>query len=401
MTTLRIDGVAKEGDGVGRDADGRVTFVRGALPGETVEVEVHTEKKSFARASLRRVDQPHPRRITPACPAVDAGCGGCDFQHADVALQQELELRIVSDAFERIGRLDGPEPRWGGGIEPWGYRTTARCLVTDGRAGFRRHHSHDPVPADDCRTVHPAVADIIRSGRFHGVDEVVIRASVATGERVVLHRSGANGADRVRCAVPADVRVIDVGAGHDDGVAAMHERIAGRDWQVSPRSFLQASPAGADLLVETIVDQLVPRLAHAATLVDLYAGIGVIGGSIPGLHTLVAVESNPSAVTDAEVNLDGVAPRVSVVPGRVEHWEPTPADAVVADPSRVGLGERGVASVLGTGAATVVLVSCDAAAGARDVRALVDGGLSVADVVVLDLFPQTAQVEIVTTLVRR
>jgi 23S rRNA (uracil1939-C5)-methyltransferase len=84
----------------------------------------------------------------------------------------------------------------------------------------------------------------------------------------------------------------------------------------------------------------------------------------------------------------------------VERWRPTPAEFVVADPARSGLGKAGVAAVVATGAETVALVSCDPASLARDARLLVDGGYEVLGAEVIDMFPQTHHIEAVTSLRR-
>jgi len=78
ITTLTIERLVAGGDGLARDANGRVTFVSGALPGETVEVEVQRTSRDFATATLLRVIDASPHRTAPPCRFVAAGCGGCD-----------------------------------------------------------------------------------------------------------------------------------------------------------------------------------------------------------------------------------------------------------------------------------------------------------------------------------
>ena len=104
MRTI-IDGLAKEGDGVGRCPDGRVIFVRGALPDEKVTYTVTEEKPKFLRAQTVAVLETHAHRVDPFCSHVQDGCGGCNLQHADGELQKQLKRRIVSEAFERIGKF--------------------------------------------------------------------------------------------------------------------------------------------------------------------------------------------------------------------------------------------------------------------------------------------------------
>ena len=109
-----IDGLAKEGDGVGRCADGRAIFVRGALPGEKVSVVVTEEKPKFLRGNAVTVLEPSRHRIDPFCSHVQDGCGGCNLQHADGELQKQLKHRIVSEAFERIGKCAELDIKFGG-----------------------------------------------------------------------------------------------------------------------------------------------------------------------------------------------------------------------------------------------------------------------------------------------
>ena len=53
-----------------------------------------------------------------------------------------------------------------------------------------------------------------------------------------------------------------------------------------------------------------------------------------------------------------------------------------------------------TGAEFVILISCDAAAAARDAKRMVGRGFQLDEVIVLDLFPQTSHIEVISTFVR-
>src|SRR5689334_18811416 len=109
---LRTTGVAKGGAAIAREDDGRVVFVRGALPDEVVRAEIVERKRDFATAELRQVIEPSPWRIEAPCRFVAAGCGGCDLQHASLEGQRALKVRIVHDALVRIAHQpDHPEIR--------------------------------------------------------------------------------------------------------------------------------------------------------------------------------------------------------------------------------------------------------------------------------------------------
>src|SRR5947209_2591023 len=90
-------GVAAGGDGIARDADGRVVFVTGAIPGEHVRVELVEERRDFARARVVEVLQASPARVSPPCPELARGCGGCTWQHVALEEQRTLKADIVRD----------------------------------------------------------------------------------------------------------------------------------------------------------------------------------------------------------------------------------------------------------------------------------------------------------------
>ena len=143
------------GDALARDADGRVVFVEGGLPGETVEVEVDTAKKDFARARILEIIEKSPLRDSPSCAHRRAGCGGCDWMHFQPAAQHDAKVEIVRESLRRIGRLDADLVERivvrGGAVSPFGYRTTIRVVGgPDGTIGFREQGSDAVVGVTSC-----------------------------------------------------------------------------------------------------------------------------------------------------------------------------------------------------------------------------------------------------------
>lgn len=389
VTVVSIERLATGGDGVGREPSGRVVFVPGALPGESVRVELVEEKARFARGRLVEVHDPHARRCEAPCPHLAQGCGGCDFQHVSATLAADLKTTMVTETLARLARIDDVRVEFGGAVAPWAYRTTVRTAVVDGRAGFRVRGTHEIVAVPECMVVHPTIRRVLDEGRFPGAAAVTIRVSAATGECITTVEPGVAGAT-----VPTGTL-----AGSVDGAGVEHsvtERVAGRDWRVSAASFFQSCPEAAELLVGT-VRSLVGQGPHGR-VADLYAGVGLFAGVIGAEGPVIAVESAPAAVADASVNLAGLD--AEVVRCRVERWRPRRADLVIADPARRGLGRPAVGTIAATEAPRVVLVSCDAASFARDGGLLSEAGYRLERVVVLDLFPQTTHVESVGLFVR-
>lgn len=390
VTEIAVTGVSSDGAGVGRDHDGRVVFIPGALPDETVTVDIVEEKKRHAVGRLVAVTEASPERIEPGCAAVARGCGGCDQRHVTPDGQRRLKEQVISDALTRIGRLSELPAITTRALPDEAYRTTARCTVIDGRAGYRERRSNEGLVVDACPVVHPLVEELLVEGRFDGAGEVTLRVGARTGERLVLADPIATAVD-----VPADVTVVgadELGRGRR---AWYHEEAAGRRWRISARSFFQARPDGAEELA-AVVGSVVGD--GDEPLVDLYGGVGLFAGTLDWSGPVTLVERSSSAVADARVNLEGRDVKILATP--VERWKPSPAAVVVADPARSGLGRRGVDQVTQTGCRRLVLVSCDAGALGRDAGLLHDAGFELDSVVAVDLFPQTSRVEVVAGFAR-
>lgn len=389
---MQVDSVAVGGAGVGRDGDGRVVFVDGAIPGETVVARIETAKPRHATARAVDVVEASPERVEPVCPHVARGCGGCGWAHVEPAHQRSLKVSMVEQALARIGHLDAATVRDAGALPEGGHRTTVRAAVVGGRAAFRRAHSHDPVVVDSCRVAHPLVEEVLVEGRFGGASEVVVRAGATTGERlVVVHPSLDEDV-----AVPEGVIVVGADELKAGRRAWFHEQVAGITFRVSADSFLQTRPDGAAALVRE-VGLALDDVAADASLADLYCGVGLFAATVGADRRVVAVERSRSSVADAKVNLGADA---RVVRSSVERWRPTQVDVVVADPARHGLAREGVERVSATGAAHLALVSCDAGSLGRDARLLVASGWRHDRSSVVDMFPDTPHVEVVSRFVR-
>ncbi|MCB1041085.1 MAG: hypothetical protein KDA94_16365, partial [Acidimicrobiales bacterium] len=135
-------------------------------------------------------------------------------------------------------------------------------------------------------------------------------------------------------------------------------------------------------------------------LVDLCCGVGLFAGALghPS-RSVVGIERGASSVADARHNLADLDARIVKV--AMERWRPSPADVVVADPARAGLGAAVVESIAATGAGLCALVSCDPGSLGRDARLLVEAGYDHVGSTVIDLFGHSSHIEVVSGFVRR
>ena len=388
---LAVTALAVGGEGVAREPSGRVVFVEGALPGERVRVAVTDERRHHARAVVLEVIEPAPTRVTPPCPFVAAGCGGCGWQHVDPEAQRALKGSMVAEALARLGGVPDPEVAPGPVLPATGYRTTLRGVAdAAGRFALRRHHSHDLVPVPACLVAHPRLAAVVAEGRFPAGSEITIRVGARTGDRMVIVDGPAGAVE-----VPDGVRVVTGDELAGGRRAWLFEVVAGVRLRVSARSFFQAGPDAAEALVAAVGEAVGP----SGTLADLYAGVGLFAATVGRGARVVAVEASASAAADARVNLAGGDAKV--VRRDVAGWRPRAVEAAVADPPRAGLGRGGVRAVEATRASRVVLVSCDAGALGRDARLLAEAGYAWTGSTLVDAFPHTPHVEVVSRFERR
>jgi len=393
---VRFERLVAGGDALGHLADGRVIFVPGALPGELVDVQITQAKKDFARGTVASIVEPSQHRVAPPCEHVARGCGGCSWQHLDVAQHMEAKVAIVREALRRNGKIETLEVVAGGFVPPTASRTTLRMAVTpDGRLGFRRGGSHDVIDTPTCLVAHSLLNGFIGDVRVTGATEATLRCAVATGEvGIWLHDE--DGEDVPGATVTGLPSHAVVGR-----KAMLHEVVQGVSLQVSMASFFQASQVAAELLVSAVNDAAgdAALFGEYGPIIDAYGGVGLFTATLVDTDIpVVLVESNPSACSDARSNLHDHD--VSIEQIAVEQWRVQDAGLVIADPARNGLGAMGVNAIVATEAKRVVLVSCDAVAGARDIRLLLDAGYACEGVTVLDLFPNTPHVEVVSSFTR-
>ncbi len=390
--------VARPSGGDGQAA-GLVVFVRHALPGERVRAVVTQATTRFARAEAVQVGRPAPGRTEPPCRhAGPGGCGGCDWQHAGLPLQRELKARVVAGQLRRIAGIervvtveplpgDEAEPAAGtkAGVPGLGWRTRVRLAVdASGRAGLRRHRSHEIVPVGDCLIAHPlAGVREVTGRRWPGASAVEVTVAPAAGERAVT--------------------VQDRRGRGEPSRRFLTQRAAGRDWRVAASGFWQVHPAAAGVLARAVLDGLAPQPGETA--LDLFCGAGLFAGvlaaAVGPAGTVIGVERDPAAVRDARRNLRP-APWARVHQGEagevLRRIGLAGAAVAVLDPPRAGAGRDVIAALAAGRLRRIAYVSCDPATLARDLAMLGARGWKLDQLRAFDAFPMTHHVECVALL---
>jgi tRNA/tmRNA/rRNA uracil-C5-methylase (TrmA/RlmC/RlmD family) len=386
LLQLRIGAPAHGGHCVARDPDGRVVFVRHALPGELVGVRITDDAGSFRRADAVEVLEASPDRVTPPCPHAGPGrCGGCDWQHASGSAQRAMKAAVIREQLARLAGLDIPVTveELPGGLLGW--RTRIQYAIgRDGTVGLRRHRSHEVEPIDACPLGVRAVSEPPPARPSLTGIEV---AQGDDGEPALLgHSPGAGRQARGR-RPPDRVELLA-------GPPRLRHIVAGRTLEVDAAGFWQVHPHAASTFAAALLDLLRPQPGER--VLDLYAGAGLftalLASAVGAEGKVLGIEASRQAVADAEANLADL-PQARVVRARVTPDVIGDADLVVLDPPRSGAGREVMTAVLARAPRAVGYVACDPAALARDLRVAVDSGWRLAELRAFDAFPMTHHVE--------
>ena len=356
---LKITDIAFGGKGVARK-NGKAVFIPFTIEGELVSAKITREKKQFAEAEVVDLRQRSPYRVDPPC-SYFGKCGGCAYQHIDYAHQLEIKTRQVRDVLKRIGKLNDvpmrpiiPSPL------PYAYRNRVTVHAENGVIGYFQRDSHRLIDVEHCPIAMEEVNRELADLRSHDVPD---------GHYTLRARSG-------------------------------------------PRVFSQTNDGVANALRDLIV-QLMP--ANQELLVDAFCGAGFFAKALVGkFQRIVGIDWDRFAIAAAKENAteketyiagdieaelsrtDLTALSGQVSSGKTDGSAKT---AVIVDPPAVGLSARLRKTMVDLAPATLIYVSCNPATLARDLAEL-HSRFKIESVTPLDMFPQTAEIEVVAQLQR-
>jgi len=361
VVDLKIEDIAFGGKGVARE-QGKAVFVPYTVESELVSAEIVREKKQFAEAELVEVKQASPDRVEPQCPYFGR-CGGCAYQHMSYEHQLAIKWRQVRDALERIGKLkDVPMRPIIPSPEQYGYRNRITVHAQDGVIGFFRRDSHTLLDIERCPIsrdeVNRALAEL-RASRNRGIRDGHYTLRASAGARVFSQTNDAV-ANALRDLVvdlvpPNQELLIDAYCGSGLFAKALldkFERVIGIDWD---RFAIGAA-------------------RETATEKEVY-----IAGDVESeLQQVGAVHPNrPVSANDVQA-------------GRLRSIAPT---TLIVDPPATGLSAEVRKAILDLSPMTLIYISCNPPTLARDLAELQDQFI-IESVTPLDMFPQTAEIEV-------
>lgn len=375
--------------------EGRVVFVRYALPGERVRARVSAERGSYWHAEVVEVMEPSDDRIAPLCPIAGVdGAGCCDLAFATPAAVRTLKAQVVANQLERLGghRWDGEALPLTPDSGPAGWRTRVRLDVgADGRPGFHRYHSDELVTDLRCAQLPPGMLDGLAGTDWPPAAQLHV-AIDDDGQRHVVRtlRRGRRTATTVV----------------EGGYEAV-QRVGARGWRVPVTAFWQAHRDAVGVYSDLVADWAQP--GAGATVWDLYGGAGVFAAALADAvgesGRVLSVDTSRTATRAARAALEDL-PQVDVVTDSVRRTltaqgaSATRADVAVLDPPRAGAGREVIDLLAAAGVPRVVHIGCEAASFARDIGLYRGHGYAVEKIRVFDAFPLTHHTECVALLTR-
>ncbi|MFZ1220497.1 MAG: TRAM domain-containing protein, partial [Chthoniobacterales bacterium] len=372
---VKIEDIAFGGKGVAR-MEGKALFVPFTIEGERVSAKVTREKKQFAEGELVEVLEPSPERANPECPYFGR-CGGCAYQHMNYDEQLKAKAKQVDQTMRRIGKLPAPPmvPIAPSAL-PYGYRNRITVHAEDNVIGFYRRDVHRLMDIAQCPIAMPEVnaalvrlrGGRVRDGHYtlraHSGPRVFEQTNDAVADALAGYIAGMFAGD--------EKLLIDAfcGAGFfAKRFAPRFERVVGIDWD---RFAIEAAQKEAGANEAYIAGDVAFELGRVLR--------GVAAGVSPADDC-----SDPRVETPAD---DCSDPRVE-----------TPATTLIVDPPATGLSTEIRQAILDSPPRTMFYVSCNPPTLARDLAEL-QSRFSIHSIKPFDMFPQTAEIEVVAELKR-
>jgi len=403
---LDLTGLIYGGNAIGRH-DGRAIFVPYGLPGERVIVQVTQDRGRFAYAEiLERIGEAAPERVTPRCPHFGPGkCGGCHWQHIDYEAQLWYKTEIVREQLQRLGGIkEALVYPMIASPDPWMYRSHATFSVAgDGRLGFVDTDDTHVMPITECHILRPELLALFHdlSLDVPTLNRVRLQVGSASDDLLVAFSTSDDQAPAIEVDIPASVAFLPA---ENEPVALVGSTyvtytVKGHAFRVTAGGFFQVNLRQAEVLIDLVIDRL--ALTGRESVLELYAGVGMFTPFLAENAGLVTtIESFPSAVADAEINL-AAYDNIDLIEGAVEDvlgaLEEPFFDVALLDPPRQGLEGIALDELVKLAPRTIVYVSCDPATLARDAKRLAGKGYQLRDVQPVDMFPQTYHIEAVAT----
>jgi 23S rRNA (uracil1939-C5)-methyltransferase len=373
--TLKIEKPAYGGSSIGFH-EHKVILVPYAVPGDTLLVKINEEKKDYCVGNIESYISEEGARIKPACSNFKQ-CGGCSYLHLPYQAELMLKQIILKD---NLSRIAGLPPESTPDIEilyrgRFYYRSHAEFKVNGGLPGFYRKGSnvHIPVSIEGCCLLAKEINSFIKNNILPG-----------NGFKIAMDSN-----NRIATSFFDEPVVTEV--------------VNGFSYKRGLDEFFQVNRFIRPDMMKIV--GAYAALSQGDTFLDIGCGVGffslyLAGNSSHGTGIDINGESIRWAKHNARLNdVDNVdflaVPASHIHP--VRHY----ADVVVIDPPRAGMDRKTRKTIITMKPQRIVYISCNPSTFSRDAKNFIRAGYDLAKITLVDMFPCTHHIEVISLFNRR
>ena len=454
---IEIEKIVFGGEGLGR-VDGFTVFVPMSVPGDKLEIDIISVKKSYARGLITKIIEPSKDRIEDLSKVSFEDFDGCDFGMLKYEKQLEYKDKMLEEVLTKISGIDLENVQVGkiiGSDEKVNYRnkTAEPFFKKDGiiQTGFYSRKSHNVFLAKE-NLLKSEIAKMIidkflqKVNSFSGtkkefkvfneinntgfLKQIMVRNNEKNEVMIIVivnKNSQYNQLSKVleemydenECiksvyiSVKTEQNNVILGKNiHLFGSQYLEEEMEGLKFKIYPNSFFQINKKQALKLYDTAIEFLNEEKnnknngkIYEKTVIDAFSGTGTIAMMLSkNIKKVIGIESVESSTLAAKLtSYENSIQNVEFVNGKVEKELPKilkreNIGAIVFDPPRRGIEEIALKSVIKNKIEKIVYISCNPATFARDVKILTENGYVLKKITPVDMFPQTAHIEVVGLL---
>ena len=398
---VKILRLNNEGEGIA-SIDGKLCFIKGALPNEIVNIEIIEDKGNYFIGKLLNVVTPSENRVIPKCPYYDK-CGGCELMHLSYPNTLEFKKDKVKGIFKKICELDiNPEIY---SFNELNYRNKVTLKVSNNELGYYEEKTHNIVDIDNCLLLDNKINEVITTLRSfiqnkdHNITEIMIRV---ISNEIMISFDNLNPVYKDELLSLFHNESIYINGELISGNKSLIETIEDYKFYVSPESFFQVNT----ITFKELYKYVISKLDNEETALDLYSGTGTISILMSKYFNKVyGIEVSHSSIIDANENLKlNEITNVEFIEGKVEDkivlLKELKVDTVIMDPPRSGSDNKSLTSIMKINPRKIIYISCNPVTLARDYNVLKEQ-YDLKSIDLFDMFPETSHVETVMFLERK
>lgn len=390
---VHIDRMDHFGNGIG-NINGKIIFVKGALPGETVDVTITKDKKSFMEGTINTIIYKSSKRVEPFCKYFGV-CGGCSLCHLNYENTLEYKKERVKNI---LYKFDIPKINVIKNENDLYYRNKIELKIVDGKLGFYEKSTHNLIEIKECKVTKKSINksfEFVKNMKLENAN-VTIRANYNDEVLIIIDSK-----EKPVILNPEDYKIVGIVLNDKCiyGQDNFMEKINNLFFTVSYNSFFQVNNYINLELFNLIKENIIGK-----TVLDLYSGVGtlsIVASKV--VDKVYSIEVTQNAVKNALINAKiNKCDNINFILGKVEDkigFINDKIDTIIVDPARAGLDKKTIEVINNICPQRIIYVSCDTQSLANNLVDLANYGIK--RFYILDMFSYTYHIECFCILDRK